>query len=353
MKHYKIAVLAGDGIGPLVMRQALRVLALLEQKYSFSVELKRAKIGGESIDAYGVALSDETLRICEDSDAILFGSVGGTKWDHLPPNERPERAALLPLRKHFNLFANLRPAKIYQELEHLSPLKAEIIKEGFDILCVRELTGGIYFGKQGMGEDMAFDTEIYHKYEIERIARLAFENARKRRKKLCSVDKANVLSSSILWRSVVDEVAREFADVSLEHLYVDNAAMQVLKNPARFDVLLCNNLFGDILSDELAMISGSLGMLASASLNERGYGLYEPAGGSAPDIAHLNVANPIAQILSLALLLRHSFGEELAALSIEKAVEKSLRQGKFSRDLHPQNYLSTDEMGAAICENLE
>ena len=353
MRYYKIAVLPGDGIGPLVMREALRVLERLEEKQPLRVELKEAKIGGASIDTFGVALSEETLRICEDSDAILLGSVGGPKWDNLPPDERPERAALLPLRKHFDFFANLRPAKIYENLEHLSPLRADIVSEGLDILCVRELTGGIYFGKSALHEDSAFDTEFYTRGEIERIAHIAFKSAQKRRKKLCSVDKANVLSSSILWRRVVEEVAREYADVELEHLYVDNAAMQVLKNPARFDVLLCNNLFGDILSDELAMISGSLGTLASASLNAKNYGLYEPAGGSAPDIAHLNIANPIAQILSLALLLRYSFGEEAAALSVERAVEKCLKQNKFTKDLNAQNYLSTDAMGLAICENLE
>ncbi|MFQ6342324.1 3-isopropylmalate dehydrogenase [Campylobacter sp. VTCC 70190] len=353
MRTYKIAVLAGDGIGPSVMKEALKILSFIAQKYGFKFEFNEAKIGGASIDAYGVALSDETLRLCEQSDAILFGSVGGPKWDNLPVEQRPERASLLPLRKHFNLFANLRPCKIYEGLKHISPLKDEILQKGVDILCLRELTGGIYFGKQELGKERAYDTEIYTQAEIERIARLAFESARIRRKKVHLIDKANVLASSILWREVVAKIAKAYDDVSLEYMYVDNAAMQIIKNPSHFDVMLCSNLFGDILSDELAAISGSLGLLSSASLNEKGFGLYEPAGGSAPDIAHLNIANPIAQILSAALMLKYSLKEENAAKDIENAVSLALERGKMTKDLNPKSYLSTDEMGTCILEILK
>jgi len=353
MNSYKIAVLAGDGIGPLVMKEAVKILYSSAKKFNFELNFSEAKIGGASIDAFGVALSDETLKLCENSDAILFGSVGGPKWDTLPVEQRPERASLLPLRKHFNLFANFRPAKIYKGLEHLSPLKENIVKD-MDILCVRELTGGIYFGQpRGRKDDSAYDTEIYSRKEIQRIARIAFESARLRRKKLTSIDKANVLQSSILWREVVSELAKEYTDVELEHMYVDNATMQVLKNPRNFDVILCSNLFGDILSDELAMITGSMGMLPSASLNEKSFGLFEPAGGSAPDIAHLNIANPIAQILSAALMLRFSLGEFSAADAIESAVSKALELGNFTKDLNSQTYLSTDAMGDVILKILE
>ncbi len=358
MNSYKIAVLAGDGIGPLVMKEALKILRFVAKKYKFELEFSEAKIGGASIDAYGVALSDETLKLCEASDAILFGSVGGPKWDNLPIEQRPERASLLPLRKHFNLFANFRPARIYPGLSHLSPLKDSIISKGMDILCVRELTGGIYFGKprgieEENGEFYAFDTELYKENEIKRIARVAFESAKLRKKKLVSIDKANVLQSSILWRRMVDEVAKDYKEVSLSHMYVDNAAMQLVKDPSQFDVMLCSNLFGDILSDEMAIITGSMGMLSSASLNDKKFGLYEPAGGSAPDIAHLNIANPIAQILSGALMLRYSLSENKAADAIENAVCKALEQGNFTKDLNANSYLSTDEMGNAILKILE
>ncbi|KAA6234511.1 3-isopropylmalate dehydrogenase [Campylobacter sp. LR264d] len=356
MNSYKIAVLPGDGIGPSVMKEALKILNKISLKYNFELKFNEALIGGASIDVHKIALSDETLKLCENSDAILFGSVGGPKWDNLPIEQRPERASLLPLRKHFNLFANFRPAKIYKGLQSLSPLKNEIVDKGMDILCIRELTGGIYFGKpQGVKDngDCAFDTEIYTRTEIERITHTAFKSARLRRKKVCSIDKANVLQSSILWRKVVSEVANEYKDVSLEHMYVDNATMQLVKNPSQFDVMLCNNIFGDILSDEMAMITGSMGMLPSASINEKSFGLFEPAGGSAPDIAHLNIANPIAQILSAALMLKFSLGEVNAANDIENAVSKTLEQGKHTRDLNPNNALNTDEMGNAILENLE
>lgn len=354
MKFYKIAVLAGDGIGPLVMKEAVKIINFIAQKEKIRFELIEEKIGGASIDAYGVALSDRVLKICEQSDAILFGSVGGPKWDKLPIEERPERAALLPLRKYFNLFANFRPAKIYQGLEYLSPLKEEIVLKGVNILCVRELTGGIYFGKPSiLEENQAYDTEIYTKEEIKRIAHIAFKSAMLRAKRLCSIDKANVLKSSILWRKTVDEVALEYPEVNLEHMYVDNASMQLIKNPSYFDVVLCNNIFGDILSDEMAMITGSLGMLASASVNEKGFGLFEPAGGSAPDIAHLNIANPIAQILSLALLFRYSLREYRIANFIEDAVSMALKNGYYTKDLNPTKYLHTNEMGDVILKFLK
>ena len=278
----------------------------------------------------------------------------------MPIAERPERAALLPLRKHFKLFCNFRPARIYKGLEHLSPLRADISGRGFDILCVRELTGGIYFGQpkgiEGTGaEEKGYDTEIYHRFEIERIARIAFQSAMLRRKKVTSVDKSNVLSSSVLWRKVVTEVAKEFPEVELNHIYIDNATMQLVKDPAQFDVLLCNNMFGDILSDEVAMISGSMGLLSSASLNESNFGLYEPAGGSAPDIAGKGIANPIAQILSAALMLRYSLKQELAALKIEQAVSDVLAAGKFTGDLADKGApsLSTSQMGDAIVAALK
>ena len=269
---------------------------------------------------------------------MLFGSVGGPKWEHLPPDQQPERGALLPLRKHFKLFSNLRPAKLYQGLEAFCPLSADIAANGFDILCVRELTGGIYFGqpkgREGSGQyEKAFDTEVYHRFEIERIARIAFESARKRRHKVTSIDKANVLQSSILWREIVNEIATEYPDVELAHMYIDNATMQ----------------FGDILSDECAMITGSMGMLPSASLNEQGFGLYEPAGGSAPDIAGKNIANPIAQILSLALLLRYSLDADDAACAIERAINRALEEGIRTGDLaRGAAAVSTDEMGDII-----
>lgn len=355
MSHnYHIAVLSGDGIGPEVMKQALKVLDAIRKRYGLDITTTEYDVGGIAIDNHGSPLPAATLAGCEAASAILFGSVGGPKWEHLPPAEQPERGALLPLRKHFSLFSNLRPAALYQGLEALCPLRSDIAARGFDILCVRELTGGIYFGqpKGRAGEDEnlhAFDTEIYHRYEIVRIAHLAFKSARKRRKKVTSVDKANVLQSSILWRETVDEVAKQYPDVELTHIYIDNATMQLIKDPSQFDVLLCSNLFGDILSDECAMITGSMGMLPSASLNQQGFGLYEPAGGSAPDIAGQNIANPIAQILSLSLLLRFSLHQDAAADSIERAVNQALAHGYRTRDLAgDDSAISTDQMGDMI-----
>ncbi|MDE1482631.1 3-isopropylmalate dehydrogenase [Xenorhabdus bovienii] len=351
---YHIAVLPGDGIGPEVMRQAYKVLDAIRQRFNLHITTSEYDIGGIAIDRHGCPLPGTTIAGCEKADALLFGSVGGPKWEHLPPAEQPERGALLPLRKHFKLFSNLRPARLYAGLESFCPLRQDIAERGFDILCVRELTGGIYFGqpkgREGKGKyERAFDTEIYHRFEIERIARIAFESARKRRHKVTSIDKANVLQSSVLWREVVSEVAKAYPDVEIQHMYIDNATMQLIKNPAQFDVLLCSNIFGDILSDECAMITGSMGMLPSASLNEKGFGLYEPAGGSAPDIAGKNIANPIAQILSTALLLRYSFERDDAADAIEHAINHALEQGYRTTDLAGNDKaVSTDEMGDII-----
>ncbi|PVZ88889.1 3-isopropylmalate dehydrogenase [Serratia sp. S1B] len=353
-KTYHIAVLPGDGIGPEVMAQAHKVLDAVRERFGIRITTSEYDVGGAAIDHHGTPLPAATLSGCEQADAILFGSVGGPKWEHLPAAEQPERGALLPLRKHFKLFSNLRPARLYQGLEEFCPLRADISARGFDILCVRELTGGIYFGqpkgREGEGmHERAFDTEVYHRFEIERIAHIAFQAARKRRSKVTSIDKANVLQSSILWREVVTQVAKDYPDVSLSHMYIDNATMQLVKDPSQFDVLLCSNLFGDILSDECAMITGSMGMLPSASLNEQGFGLFEPAGGSAPDIAGKNIANPIAQILSAALLLRYSLGADEAADAIERAINQALEQGYRTADLAGAGKaVGTNEMGDII-----
>lgn len=358
MQTYNIAVLSGDGIGPEVMAQAIKVLDVVQQIFGFKLQYQYYDVGGIAIDNHGTALPDSTLKGCEQADAILFGSVGGPKWEHLPANEQPERGALLPLRKHFALFCNLRPARLYQGLEKFCPLRADIAAKGFDMVTVRELTGGIYFGqpkgREGSGADeKAFDTEIYHRYEIERIAKVAFETAMKRSKHVTSVDKANVLMSAVLWREVVTEVAKAYPEVKLDHIYIDNATMQLIKQPNFFDVLLCSNMFGDIISDECAMITGSMGMLPSASLNEKGFGLYEPAGGSAPDIAGKNIANPIAQILSAAMMLRYSFSLEEAANAIENAVQQVLADGHRTADLADESVpISTAEMGDLIAQTL-
>ncbi|MGR3807307.1 3-isopropylmalate dehydrogenase [Pasteurella testudinis DSM 23072] len=354
MQTYNVAVLAGDGIGPEIMAQAIKVLDAVQQKFQFKLNYSHFDVGGAGIDNHGKALPDVTLQGCEAADAILFGSVGGPKWEKLPPAEQPERGALLPLRKHFSLFCNLRPATLYKGLEKFCPLRADIAATGFDMVVVRELTGGIYFGqpkgREGEGAmEKAYDTEVYHRYEIERIARIAFETALKRTKHVTSVDKANVLTSSVLWREVVNEVAKDYPEVWLDHIYIDNATMQMIKQPSFFDVLLCSNIFGDIISDECAMITGSMGMLPSASMNEQGFGLYEPAGGSAPDIAGKNIANPIAQILSAAMMLRYSFNLEDAAQAIESAVQKVLAAGHRTGDLADDSQpVSTTEMGDLI-----
>ena len=346
MPTLKFAVLAGDYIGPEVMSEALRVLEHVARQEGLALESQPADVGGAGIDNHGKALPDSTLRICEASDAILFGSVGGPKWEKLPPKEQPERAALLPLRKHFTLFANIRPGLLYRELLAASPIKSERIPDGIDIVCIRELTGGLYFGKPKEtttlpdGDLQAVDTMIYRKSEIERITATAIATARSRRRRLCSIDKANVLETSVLWRRTVsDYVAKNAPDIELSHMYVDNAAMQLVRGPNQFDVFVTENMFGDILSDEMAVICGSLGMLSSASLgagrNSLGlpFGLYEPAGGTAPDIAGKGIANPCAQILSTALMLRNSFGLEKPAARIEAAVRKAVTSGTRTADI--------------------
>ncbi len=358
---FKVAVLPGDGIGPEVMAEALKVLDAVEKKYDVSFERTLANVGGAGIDVEGKALPDTTVEICKASDAILFGSVGGPKWESLPPDEQPERGALLPLRKIFGLFCNLRPAIIFPALTGASSLKEEVIEGGFDLLVVRELTGGIYFaepkGIEGEGaQRTGFDTMKYSDAEVERITHVAFQAARKRDKKVCSIDKANVLSTSVLWREVVERVAKEYPDVELSHMYVDNAAMQLVKWPKQFDVMLCGNMFGDIISDEAAMLTGSLGMLPSASLAEGSFGMYEPSGGSAPDIAGQGIANPIAQILSAGMMLRYSFGMVDAADAIDAAVEKVLNDGYRTGDIYQGNAgekkVNTVEIGDAIVANL-
>lgn len=359
---FRIAVLAGDGIGPEVMVEALRVLDRIQKKFSIELTYDRRLVGGAAIDEAGRALPPETLSACEEADAILFGSVGGPKWESLPASEQPERAALLPLRKHFGLFANLRPAVCLPELTHASPLHPKSVEGGFDVLCVRELTGGLYFGepkylKKEGGEEFAVDTMVYWESEIRRIAKVAFEAAKKRRGRVTSIDKANVLQNGVLWRRVVTETARDYPEISLNHLYVDNAAMQLIKNPKAFDVILAENLFGDILSDEMAMIAGSLGMLPSASLGDatggsRRFGMFEPSGGTAPDIAGQGIANPIAQILSAAMMLRFSCGLEEPAAAIETAVRKVIADGLRTADIHTPDTkrVDTAEMGKAIAD---
>lgn len=364
MKTFKVAALAGDGIGPEVMREAINVLRAAEKKFDFTCNITEAAVGWAGIDASGKALPDATLGLCKSSDAVLFGSVGLPDRDPtIPRDERPERAALLRLRKEFGLFANLRPVKLPKALAHACPLARDRQGEGIDILVVRELTGGLYFGQPkktdelGGGNFRATDTMVYTTAEIERIARVAFGVARLRRKKVTSIDKANVLENGVLWRDVVTRIGKEYPDAQLEHQFVDNAAMQLVLRPTQFDVMLCENMFGDILSDEAAALGGSLGMLPSASLGaangEKIFGLYEPAGGTAPDIAGKNLANPIAQILSAALMLRHSFGLKEAAAAIEAAVAKAMEAGNRTGDIFNANEngvrkIGTREMGEAV-----
>jgi 3-isopropylmalate dehydrogenase len=351
----KIALLPGDGIGPEVMKEAVKVLNKISKPYNLSLSFTEADVGGIAIDRQGTALPQSTIETCEQSDAVLFGSVGGPKWEKLPPEEQPERGALLPLRKRFNLYANLRPAIIFGELKDASPLKPEIIGDGFDVMIIRELTGGIYFGQpKGREGDRAFDTLVYTRAEIERIARVAFETAMIRNKKVTSIDKANVLATMVMWREVVNDVAREYPEVALNHMYVDNAAMQLVRNPRQFDVMLCDNMFGDILSDEASMITGSLGMLPSASLSQGSFGLYEPAGGSAPDIAGKGIANPIAQILSAAMMLKYSFKMDDAYRKIFGTVESVLRKGYRTGDIMSpgKKQVGTEKMGDLIAGEL-
>jgi 3-isopropylmalate dehydrogenase len=353
----KIAVLPGDGIGPEIISQAIRVLNRIAERYNMHLEYHQALVGGTAYDATGHPLPAETLELCRQSDAVLFGAVGGPKWDNLPPALRPEAGALLPLRKELGLFANLRPALLFSPLAGASPLKPEVLGDGLDILVVRELTGGIYFGQPKERRDggrTAVDTCIYTEAEVERIAHVAFRAAQGRCKKVASVDKANVLETSRLWREVVSRVAGQYPDVELQHVLVDNAAMQLIRNPRQFDVILTENMFGDILSDEAAMLTGSLGMLPSASLGEGTFGLYEPVHGSAPDIAGQGIANPLATILSAAMMLRYSLGMDAAATDIEKAVDAALREGYRTPDIWQEGCrkVGTMEMTDAVLQHL-
>ncbi len=358
MRTYKIAVMPGDGIGPEVMKQAIKVLDAAGRRFRFALEYEYADIGGVAIDKTGVPLPDKTLAICKNSDAVLLGAVGGYKWDNLPGNKRPE-AGLLGIRAGLGLFANYRPAVIYAPLKSASPLKDRIVKNGLDILVLRELTGGIYFGKKERitlesGEPAAYDTMIYRRSEVERIARLAFEAARLRNKKVTSVDKANVLEVSRFWREIVVDVSKDYPDIVLNHMYVDNAAMQLVIHPEQFDVIVTGNMFGDILSDEASMLTGSIGMLPSASLGATSLGLYEPVHGSAPDIAGQNKANPLATILSAAMMFQYSFKLNEVSNAINDAVLKVLESGLMTQDIATENAIvaGCEEMGDAVAEKL-
>lgn len=354
MKEYNIVLLKGDGIGPEIVTQAVKVLNRAADKFGFRMNFDEALLGGCAIDATGVPLPQETIDKCKAADSTLLGAVGGPKWDNQPGNLRPE-AGLLGIRGALGLFANLRPAVIFEQLRDASPLKAEIIGDDLDIMVVRELTGGIYFGERGRktvnGFDAAYDTEMYSVPEIERIARVGFEMAAKRKGRLCSVDKANVLESSRLWRATVARIGKEeYPGVELTNMYVDNCAMQLVRNPKQFDVIVTSNIFGDILSDEASMISGSIGMLASASLSEGKAGLYEPIHGSAPDIAGTGLANPLATILSAAMMLRYSLEEPAAAQAIEDAVASVLKTARTA-DIYTEGMkkVTCEEMGDLVC----
>ncbi|MDD6989688.1 3-isopropylmalate dehydrogenase [Ruminococcus sp.] len=356
MADYKITLLKGDGIGPEIVNQAVKVLDKAGEKFGFTVEYDEALLGGCAIDATGVPLPDETVAKCKASDSVILGAVGGPKWDSLPGNKRPE-AGLLGIRGALGLFANLRPSVIFGPLKSASPIKDEIIGGNLDIMIVRELTGGIYFGERGRkevdGQPAAWDTEMYTVDEVERIARVAFDLAMKRNKKLTSVDKANVLESSRLWRETVIRVSKDYPEVELNHMYVDNCAMQLVRNPHQFDVIVTSNIFGDILSDEASMIAGSIGMLASASLSGGKLGLYEPIHGSAPDIAGQGIANPLATILSVAMMLRYSLDRPQAADAIENAVAKVLETYR-TPDIYEDGMtkVGCEEMGDLVCNML-
>ena len=351
------AVIKGDGIGPEIVTEAMKVLDRVAEVYGHSCKYTQLLLGGASIDVHGIPLTDETVAVAKACDAVLMGSIGGdaatSPWYRLEPSRRPE-AGLLKIRKELNLFANLRPAVLYDELKGACPLKEEITEGGFDMVIMRELTGGLYFGERRTAEEngvlTAYDSLTYNENEIRRIAKRAFDIAEKRRKKVTSVDKANVLDTSRLWRKVVEETAADYPDVTLEHMLVDNCAMQLVKDPKQFDVILTENMFGDILSDEASMVTGSIGMLASASLNETKFGLYEPSGGSAPDIAGRGIANPIATILSMAMMLRFSFALDRAADAVEQAVADVLKEGYRTIDIMSEGkkQTGTSEMGDLI-----
>lgn len=365
--NLKIGVIKGDGIGPEIVTEAMKILDKTADKYGHTIEYTKLLMGGASIDVHGVPLTDETVDAAKSCDAVLMGSIGGdaktSPWYKLEPSKRPE-AGLLKIRKELNLFANLRPAVLYDELRGACPLKEEITEGGFDMMIMRELTGGLYFGERKTVEEngvlTAYDSLTYNENEIRRIAKRGFAIAMKRRKKVTSVDKANVLDSSRLWRKVVEEVAKEYPDVALEHMLVDNCAMQLVKDPRQFDVILTENMFGDILSDEASMVTGSIGMLSSASLNDTKFGLYEPSGGSAPDIAGKGIANPIATILSAAMLLRYSFDLDQEADAVESAVKQVLKEGYRTIDIMPQEegkkssvtQVGTVQMGSLIAERI-
>ncbi len=351
---YNIAVIPGDGIGPEVVEETIRVLNVAAKKFGFELNYTEYLAGGCAIDAKGKPLPEETLKGALESDAVLLGAVGGDKWDTLSSDMRPEKA-LLGLRGELGLFANLRPAVLFDQLASACPLKPELIEGGLDIIVIRELTGGIYFGKKERGDDWAYDTMSYTEPEVRRIAHVAMKTAMVRDKKVMSVDKANILESSRLWRKVVTEVAEEYPEITLSHMYVDNAAMQLVRNPKQFDVIVTENMFGDILSDEAAMITGSIGMLPSASLGEGTRGMYEPVHGSAPDIAGKGIANPLATILSAAMMLRYSLGQEEAAKAIEAAVDAALTSGARTGDiaLKGEATLSTTEMTDKVLAGLE
>lgn len=359
--NYKVGVISGDGIGPEIVNEAKKVLDAVGTKFGHKFEYTEILMGGASIDVHGVPLTDEAIEAAKASDAVLMGSIGGntttSPWYQLPPNLRPE-AGLLKIRKALNLFANVRPAVLYKELKEACPLKDEVIGEGFDMVIMRELTGGLYFGERKTVEEngvmKAYDSLTYDENEIRRIAIRGFDIAMKRRKKVTSVDKANVLDSSRLWRKVVEEVAKDYPEVTYEHMLVDNCAMQLVKDPAQFDVILTENMFGDILSDEASMVTGSIGMLSSASLNETKFGLYEPSHGSAPDIAGQNIANPIATVLSAAMMLRYSFDLSEEADAIENAVKKVLADGYRTVDIMSEGctQVGCDKMGDLLAERI-
>ena len=356
-----IACISGDGIGPEIVREAKKVLDTVAKKYSHEFKYDDLLMGGASIDVHGIPLTDETIEKAKAADAVLMGSIGGntvtSPWYKLPPEKRPE-AGLLKIRKALNLFANLRPAYLYEELADACPLKKEIIGDGFDMMIMRELTGGLYFGERKTVEEngikKAYDSLTYSEEEIRRIAIKGFEIARKRRNKVTSVDKANVLDSSRLWRAVVNEVAKDYPDVELEHMLVDNCAMQLVRDPKQFDVILTENMFGDILSDEASMVTGSIGMLSSASLNDTSFGLYEPSHGSAPDIAGQNIANPIATVLSASMLLRYSLNLTEEADAIDNAVKQVLKDGYRTVDIMSDGCtkVNCDQMGDLIAERI-
>ena len=357
----KVGIIKGDGIGPEIVEEAMKVLDKVGEVYGHTYRYKELLLGGASIDVHGIPLTDETVAEAKSCDAVLMGSIGGdakvSPWYQLEPNRRPE-AGLLKIRKELNLFANLRPAVLYDELKGACPLKEEITEGGFDMMIMRELTGGLYFGNRKTeeidGVMTACDELTYNENEIRRIAKRAFEIAMKRRKKVISVDKANVLDSSRLWRKIVEEIAKEYPEVALEHMLVDNCAMQLVKDPKQFDVILTENMFGDILSDEASMVTGSIGMLASASLNDTKFGLYEPSGGSAPDIAGKGISNPIATILSAAMMLRFSFDLDKEADAIEKAVSQVLKDGYRTIDIMSEGkeQVGTAKIGDLICERI-